>query len=303
MNQDKLAEKVRETEEIIKAYLPAEKGLQKTVAEAVNYSFLAGGKRIRPLMMYETFRMLGGNGNLVKPFMAALEMIHTYSLIHDDLPCMDNDEYRRGQKTTHVVFGEGMAVLAGDTLLNFAFETAADAFSLLDKDDLEGFQRVAKAMQILGKKAGIYGMIGGQVVDVEAEKKELPISGEMLFFIHKNKTAALIEAAFMIGAVLAGASEETVAKLEQCAEHVGIAFQVQDDILDVTGTMEELGKPIGSDEKNHKQTYVTIYGLEKAKEDVELLSEQAAALITACEKENSGAFLKELIMSLIHRTH
>lgn len=303
MNQENLAEKVRETENIIKAYLPEETGLQRTVAEAIHYSFLSGGKRIRPLMMHEVFQMLGGTGRLVEPFMAALEMIHTYSLIHDDLPCMDNDEYRRGRKTTHVVYGEGMAVLAGDTLLNYAFETATGAFSLLEEDDLQGYKRVAQALQILGKKAGIYGMAGGQAVDVEAEKRKLPISGEMLFFIHKNKTAALIEAAFMIGAVLAGASEETVAKLEQCAEHVGIAFQIQDDVLDVTGSVEELGKPIGSDEKNHKQTYVTIWGLEKAKEDVELLSEQAVKLLTECEKDASGTFLKELILSLIHRTH
>ena len=269
----------------------------------MNYSFLAGGKRLRPLLMHETYEMLGGEGNLVEPFMAALEMIHTYSLIHDDLPCMDNDEYRRGRKTTHVVYGEGMAVLAGDGLLNFAYETAAKAFELLDETDLAGFKRVAKALRILGTKAGIYGMVGGQVVDVESEEKELPISAQMLVFIHKNKTAALIEAAMMIGAILAGADEEVVKKMEQCAENIGIAFQIQDDILDITGTMEELGKPIGSDEKNHKQTYITIFGMEKAKKDVEELSTQAVAQIEACEKNTSGTFLKELILSLIHRKH
>ena len=302
-NTNVLEAKVHQTEEILKKFLPQEAGLQKTIIEAMNYSFLAGGKRLRPLLMHETYEMLGGEGNLVEPFMAALEMIHTYSLIHDDLPCMDNDEYRRGRKTTHVVYGEGMAVLAGDGLLNFAYETAAKAFELLNETDLAGFKRVAKALRILGTKAGIYGMVGGQVVDVESEEKELPISAQMLVFIHKNKTAALIEAAMMIGAILAGADEEVVKKMEQCAENIGIAFQIQDDILDITGTMEELGKPIGSDEKNHKQTYITIFGMEKAKKDVEELSTQAVAQIEACEKNTSGTFLKELILSLIHRKH
>lgn len=303
MNTAVLEEKVHQTEEILKKYLPAETGFQKTVTEAMNYSFLAGGKRLRPLLMQETFRMLSGEGRIIEPFMAALEMIHTYSLIHDDLPCMDNDEYRRGRKTTHVVYGEGMAVLAGDGLLNLAYETAAGAFELLAPEDLAGYQRVAKALAILGKKAGIYGMVGGQVVDVESEKKDLPISPELLLFIHENKTAALIEAALMIGAVLAGAKEETVARMETCARLVGVAFQIQDDILDITGTAEELGKPVGSDEKNHKQTYVTIFGMEKAKQDVEAFSARAVEQIEACEQENSGAFLKELILSLIHRTH
>ena len=298
-----LEKKVCGVEDILKEYLPKEEGFQKTIMEAMNYSFLAGGKRLRPLLMQETYRMLGGKDQVIEPFMAALEMIHTYSLIHDDLPCMDNDEYRRGRKTTHVVYGEGMAVLAGDGLLNLAYETAAKAFSLLPEGDLEAYKRVARALDILGCKAGIYGMVGGQVVDVESEKKNQSISREMLLFIHKNKTAALIEAAMMIGAVLAGADEKTIAGMEQCAEDIGIAFQIQDDVLDITGTMEELGKPIGSDEKNHKQTYVSIFGMEKAVKDVQELSARAVEQIEACEYQNSGAFLKELILSLIHRTH
>ncbi len=309
MNTVILEEKVCCVEAILKEYLPKEAGFQKTVMEAMNYSFLSGGKRLRPLLMQETYRMLGGKEKVIEPFMAALEMIHTYSLIHDDLPCMDNDEYRRGRKTTHVVYGEGMAVLAGDGLLNLAYETAAKAFAVLTQEDLEGYKRVARALAILGEKAGIYGMVGGQAVDVESEQREaippsnMAISPEMLLFIHKNKTAALIEAALMIGAVLAGAEEKTIAGMEQCGRNIGIAFQIQDDILDITGTMEELGKPIGSDEKNHKQTYVSIWGIEKAKEDVELLSAQAVKQIEACEDHNSGAFLKELVLSLIHRTH
>ena len=234
--------------------------------------------------------------------MAALEMIHNYSLVHDDLPAMDNDEYRRGRKTTWNVYGEGMAVLAGDALLNKAFETAAEAFSMIGEaaDIAARYAAVAKALQILANKAGIYGMIGGQCADICAE--ELPsdqVTKELLWYIHKNKTAALIEAALMIGAVLAGASDEAVKKLEQAAENIGIAFQIQDDILDVTSTVEVLGKPIGSDEKNQKATYVSFEGIDKAKQDVALFSEEAVAILEECSGEH--AFLRELFLYLIHR--
>lgn len=300
--QKDLPAKVDEIEKIIKEYLPKEDGFQKTVIEAMNYSILSGGKRLRPMLMWETYKMLGGTGDVIKPFMAAIEMIHTYSLIHDDLPCMDNDEYRRGRKTTHVVYGEAMAVLAGDALLNFAFETATKAFGLVDERDATMLSRVAKAIRILGMKAGIYGMVGGQCVDVEAEKEELDISGDMLMYIHKNKTAALIEASMMIGGLLAGADGASVKNLEKCAENVGIAFQIQDDILDVIGTLEELGKPIGSDAKNNKKTYVTIFGMDRAERDVTTLSEEAISNIESVDKNNKGEFLKKLIISLIHRT-
>ncbi len=300
--QKDLPAKVDEIEKIIKEYLPKEDGFQKTVIEAMNYSILSGGKRLRPMLMWETYKMLGGTGDVIKPFMAAIEMIHTYSLIHDDLPCMDNDEYRRGRKTTHVVYGEAMAVLAGDALLNFAFETATKAFGLVDEKDATMLSRVAKAIRILGMKAGIYGMVGGQCVDVEAEKEELDISGDMLMYIHKNKTAALIEASMMIGGLLAGADGAAVKNLEKCAENVGIAFQIQDDILDVIGTLEELGKPIGSDAKNNKKTYVTIFGMDRAERDVTTLSEEAISSIESVDKNNKGEFLKKLILSLIHRT-
>lgn len=207
--------RVEEVEGILKKYLPAEEGYQKTVLEAMNYSVLAGGKRLRPMLMQETFRMFGGEGQLVEPFMAAIEMIHTYSLVHDDLPCMDNDEYRRGRKTTHAVYGEGMAVLAGDALLNFAFETACRSFAMAEEDPVM-LSRCAKAMTILARKAGIYGMIGGQTADTEAE--ELPeekVTQELLLYIHENKTAALIQSSMMIGAALAGASEEQLRRLEE----------------------------------------------------------------------------------------
>ena len=253
-------------EDIIVKFLPAEEGYQKTVMEAMNYSFLAGGKRLRPMLMLETYRLFGGSSKAIEPFMAAIEMIHTYSLIHDDLPAMDNDDYRRGRKTTHVVYGEAMGILAGDALLNFAFETACKGLMLEP-----GNPNVAKAMQLLAQKAGIYGMLGGQVVDVESEG--LPLEREKLDFIYDLKTGALIEASMLIGAVLAGADEEAQNVILQVAGDIGLAFQIQDDILDVTSDMETLGKPIGNDEKNHKTTYVTIRGLEQAQKDVEEISQ------------------------------
>ena len=192
--------------------------------------------------------MFQGTGEVAEPFMAAIEMVHTYSLVHDDLPCMDNDEYRRGKKTTHVVYGEGMAVLAGDGLLNFAFETAVKAFSFAEEK--EEFDRIAKALSVFGQKAGIYGMIGGQTADIEAEDMGDGVTEEQLLFIHEHKTAALIQSAMMIGAILAGASKEEVGRIEKCAYNIGIAFQIQDDILDVTGSLTTLGKQTGRDRKS-----------------------------------------------------
>ena len=280
------------TEEVIREFLPKEEGYQKEIMEAMNYSVLAGGKRLRPLMMYETYRMFGGEGEVIRPFMAAMEMIHTYSLVHDDLPAMDNDEYRRGKLTTHAKYGHAMGILAGDALLNFAFETAASAF-----DYGEDPGRVAKALQILAKKAGVYGMIGGQVVDVQSSGHA--ISKERLDFIYKLKTSALLEAAMMTGAVLAGAEEEEVRTIEQVASDVGVAFQVRDDILDVTGTLESIGKPVHSDDKNEKTTYVTLKGLEQASADVEELSDRALRNLASLPYKNE--FLTELIQSLVYR--
>lgn len=287
-----IAEHTSQVEEIIKKYLPEETGYQKTVMEAMNYSFLAGGKRLRPMLMQETYRLFGGTSDIIEPFMAAIEMIHTYSLIHDDLPAMDNDDYRRGRKTTHVVYGEAMGILAGDALLNFAFETACKGLM----QDV-GNPAVARAVQILAQRAGIYGMLGGQVVDVESEGQ--PLEREKLDFIYDLKTGALIEASMLIGAVLAGASKEEQQVILQVAKDVGLAFQIQDDILDVTSDIETLGKPIGSDEKNHKTTYVTIRGLEQSQKDVEEISERAIEGVASLSEKN--IFLNELIRYLIHR--
>ncbi len=301
MLTEKLNRKAKETEEIIAKYLPEASGYPKTVIEAMHYSLEAGGKRLRPILMQETYRMCGGQGKIVEPFMAALEMIHTYSLVHDDLPAMDNDEYRRGKKTTWVVYGDGMAVLAGDALLNYAFETALTAFDSCAVDGVPvvaRFEAVAKALKLLAAKAGIQGMIGGQTADIEAEKQDR-IEEKQLLFIHENKTAALIQAGMMIGALLAGADVTVVAALEKCAYNIGVAFQIQDDILDVTGTTEELGKAVGSDEKNNKQTYVTLNGLDKAKQEVKRLSDEAIEILKSCPGDSS--FLEELTEYLIYR--
>lgn len=293
--EQKIAARVTHIEEIIRQYLPKEEGFQKTILEAMNYSILAGGKRLRPMMMEETYHMFGGTSRVIEPFMAAIEMIHTYSLVHDDLPAMDNDEYRRGKKTTHAVYGEAMGILAGDALLNYAFETATLAFEIEP-----GNPAVGRALRKLAVKSGIYGMVGGQVVDVESEKKpDEMITREKLNFIYHLKTGALMEAAMSVGAILAGASEGEAAGLEEVAARVGLAFQIQDDILDVTSTLEVLGKPIGSDEKNNKATYVTFEGIEKSKEDVKKLSEEAVEALSSFQKKDE--FLQELFIYLIHR--
>jgi len=286
-------------EDILQGYLPKEEQLQKTIFEAMNYSLLAGGKRIRPILMEEAYQMFSkANGistNGIEAFMAAMEMIHTYSLVHDDLPAMDNDEYRRGKKTTHAVYGETMGILAGDALLNYAFETAAEAFS-----EEEVNTSFLKAYQVLARKAGAYGMIGGQVVDIETEGMPAEkVTIDRLEYIYLLKTAALLESSLMIGAILGGATADEVAIMEQIGRKVGIAFQIQDDVLDVTSSMEVLGKPIGSDEKNHKVTYVTLVGLDKAKEEVAHLSNEALELVEKLPVKSE--FLKETILYLIHR--
>ncbi len=299
MNFDKvLNEKVKEIEEVLKAFLPVEEGWAKTVMQAMNYSVNAGGKRLRPMLMAETYRLFGGMDKTIEPFMAAIEMIHTYSLVHDDLPAMDNDEYRRGRKTTWVVYGDAMAVLAGDGLLNFAFETALKSFEICESDT----KRNARALAILAEKAGIYGMIGGQTADIEAENLGSKVTEEHLLYIHEHKTAALIQAAMMIGAVLAGADAQQTALVERAAYEIGVAFQIQDDILDVTSTLETLGKPVGSDEKNNKTTYVTLKGIEEASREQREMSNHAIERLESLEDKGfRNEFLMELIRSLITR--
>ena len=285
--------RIRSIENILKKYLPRQEGYQKIIMEAMEYSLMAGGKRLRPMLMKESYALFGGEGEVIEPFMAAIEMIHTYSLVHDDLPAMDNDEYRRGRKTTHVVYGEDMGILTGDALLNYAFETACRAFDIAPEET----GRIGQALKILAGKAGIYGMIGGQVVDVKESGHIL--TGEMLDFIYRLKTSALIESSMMIGAVLAGAGAEDTEKMEQIARGIGLAFQIQDDILDVTSTTEVLGKPVHSDEKNEKTTYVTWKGLEGARQEVSRMTEEAVRALRAIQPD--GGFLEELLKSLVYR--
>ena len=287
-----LDSKTKYVEEKVYNFLPKEEGKQKIILEAMNYSVKAGGKRLRPLLMLETAKLFCEKIESIFPFMAAIEMIHTYSLVHDDLPAMDNDEYRRGKKTTHAKYGEDLGILAGDGLLNLAYEVMSDA--IIEEDDST---KAAKAFQIIAKKAGVFGMVGGQTVDIISEGKEIDL--DTIMYIHNLKTAALIEASMMAGALLGGADNEEIGIVEKIAKNIGLAFQIQDDILDITSTTEVLGKPVMSDEKNHKITYVSICGLDKSKENVAKYSEEAMNLLDGLHREN--LFLKQLIIKLINR--
>ena len=291
--KEEYQKRIESIESILEKYLPVQEGYQKIIMEAMEYSLMAGGKRLRPMLMKESFTLFGGEGEIIEPFMAAIEMIHTYSLVHDDLPAMDNDEYRRGRKTTHVVYGEDMGILAGDALLNYAFETACRAFDIAPEQS----SCIGQALKILAGKAGIYGMIGGQVVDVKESGHIL--TGDMLDFIYRLKTSALIESSMMIGAVLAGADTGDTEKMEKIARRIGLAFQIQDDILDVTSTTEVLGKPVHSDEKNEKTTYVTWKGLEESKEEVLRMTEEAVRELRTMRAD--GGCLEELLKSLVYR--
>ncbi len=280
-------------DDVLEEALPKVEGLQKTVLEAMRYAVVGGGKRIRPILMLETYRMFGGGEEgeeALRPFLAAMEFLHTYSLVHDDLPSMDDDDLRRGRATTHVAYGEAMALLAGDALLNYAFEMVARGLGGM-KDAARG----VRAYGTFAAKAGAYGMIGGQVVDVQAADASL----EALQYIYKNKTCALLEASMMMGAILAGAGDEDVAAIERVAENVGMAFQIKDDVLDVTGTEEMLGKPIGSDGKNQKVTYVTLKGLAEAEKAVREYTEKAVAGLADLPYDNP--FLRDLVEWLIGR--
>ncbi len=298
--QEVLKEKTAQITDRIRMLLPKEEGRQRILFEAMNYSVLAGGKRVRPMLMQETYRCLGGarerEEDILVPFMGAIEMIHSYSLVHDDLPAMDNDMYRRGKLTTHAAYGHAMGILAGDGLLNFAFETALAANGQGNEGKL-----LQKALRVLAGKSGARGMVGGQTVDVIGTGKSF--SEEELLFIYKLKTGALLEASMMVGAILAGADDETVCAMEEVAADVGLAFQIQDDVLDVTSTVEELGKAVFSDEKNKKTTYVSLFGIEAAKKMVEKLTDRALAKLGLYVGENEdGEFLKALLLSLVKRT-
>lgn len=270
-------------DEYIKSVLPKEKLPQEEIVKAMDYSLSSGGKRIRPVIAIFAAKSLGAGSESVMPYAAAIELIHTYSLIHDDLPCMDNDDLRRGRPTNHKVFGEATAVLAGDALLNFAFETALMA-------DTEPEKKIA-LLKIIARSAGLYGMIGGQILDMEGEKRKL--AADEIRLVQNLKTGALIKAAAAIGAVTAGERKEF---FDVYAENLGLAFQLKDDILDVTATTEELGKPVLSDEKNEKSTFVSLYGVDGTKRLLEETTEKAIASLP-----EGAELLKELALYLLER--
>lgn len=269
----------------LQKYMQVEENPQKKIYEAEEYSLMAGGKRLRPVIMMMTAKMCGIEPEKVLPFAAAIEMIHTYSLIHDDLPAMDNDDLRRGKPTNHKVFGEAMAILAGDALLTKAFETVASC------EDIDS-KLVIRAISVLSVSAGDNGMIGGQVVDIESRNED----EELLKYLHSLKTGALIKASGVIGAILAGATGEEIAAVESFCGNLGLAFQIQDDILDVVGTEAELGKPIGSDAENEKSTYVTLFGVEKAEKMAEEYTNKAIESLSIFEDSSELCDLAKKLM-------
>lgn len=291
-----LEEKQDEVMLKIKAYLPPLGGSQQLIMNAMNYSVLAGGKRLRPIIMQETYRVFGGEADVIDPFIAAIEMVHTYSLVHDDLPAMDNDMLRRGKPTTHAKFGEAMGILAGDGLLNMAFETAAMAFSMVETEDMP---LVSEALSTMFMKSGIYGMIGGQVIDVESDREDSPLDEDELLEMYELKTSALLEASFMVGGILAGANDNEIELLEEIGKNLGLAFQIRDDILDIVGDEAVLGKPIGSDERGGKLTYAARVGLEAAEAKVREYSDAALAALKSLDRDT--LFLEGLTKLLVSR--
>ncbi len=301
MDRKVLQDHVDEINDLLIDYLPMPDSHNEELADAMRYAVMGGGKRLRPMLLLETFRMFANHRQepeILYAFMAAIECIHTYSLIHDDLPAMDNDEYRRGQLTVHAKYGEAAAILAGDALLNLAYEIIFRAIE--ESEDPEDYMSGISAARVLASKAGMYGMVGGQYLDVYSDKHpEFCVDSECLDYIYRNKTSALIEASMMMGAILAGASDLQIDVVEKMARYIGIAFQVRDDILDVTGNQELLGKPVGSDEKNEKQTYVRLYGIDQAHAAVKTFSEKALEIFDSLRFRNP--FLRELIITLIER--
>lgn len=291
--KNEMQTRIQEVETALRTYIPKQEEFPPVIFEAMGYSLFAGGKRLRPIMVLAACEAVGGNKKDAMPFACALEMIHTYSLIHDDLPAMDNDDYRRGRLTSHKVYGEDMAILAGDGLLHHAMQVMAQACYENPSPKTTG------AMLAIANGAGIYGMLTGQVVDVYFEGK--PLDQQTLDFIHLHKTAAMIRGALEAGARVGGASEDIVEKFGLAGEKIGVAFQILDDILDVTSTMEELGKPIHSDEKNEKTTYVTLYGIEKSREIAAKLSQEAVEIWESMG--DSCGFLCALTKDLLQRTY
>ncbi|HIV17379.1 MAG TPA: polyprenyl synthetase family protein [Candidatus Alectryocaccobium stercorigallinarum] len=279
----------------IEKYLPKTGTHPGELVNAMRYSVLAGGKRVRPVLMAECWRLFGGKGGEIEPFQAAMEFIHTSSLIHDDLPAIDNDDLRRGKKTTHAMYGEAVGILAGDALLNYSYEVLTEGVS-----KASDIKAALKAARIIAVKSGYMGMLGGQDVDVENEKTGIKgDKSDILNFIYEKKTSALIEASMMAGAALAGAGENELAVLEEAGRKTGLAFQIYDDILDVTSTQEKLGKPVFSDVKNEKETYVSLFGIEEARAKVDKYTKEAVEL--AGSLSGDTGFLRDMLSYLALR--
>lgn len=279
---------IRLVEGRLKSYLPTVLHGQNDVVKAMKYSLNGGGKRLRPVLTLEFCKCCGGNRHDAIDFACAVEYIHTYSLIHDDLPCIDDDDMRRGKESCHIAFGEDTALLAGDALLTHAFQILADS-------DMDAEKRI-KAVGLLAQNSGVSGMIGGQVLDLLWENREPSV--KELLTIHKMKTGALISCAAILGCIAADASEEQIVAASSFAYHLGIAFQIQDDILDVMGDASVTGKPSGSDADNNKKTYVSVAGLDKAKDDVQKLTDRAIESLSSFENTE---FVIELATRLINR--
>ena len=292
---EKLKKRAEEAENIIAKYIPKPDGHNNHLLDAMSYSLLAGGKRLRPILMKSFFNLFCGKSDAVMPFMAAMEMLHTYSLVHDDLPAIDNDDYRRGLETTHKKYGEAVAVLAGDGLLHSAHEVVLEAFGMTEDT------KVIDALKIFSRKTGINGMLGGQSVDVFSTGSV--VSDDTMAYIYEKKTGALIEGSMMVGAALAGASHEDIDKVERIGACVGMAFQIEDDILDLYGDAAVLGKPINSDTKNNKKTYLSVHGLEKSRADIIKLTEEAVTLLNCLgNNDEERDFIKDLFDYMVIRS-
>lgn len=292
--KEELKNRVVNIEDLLNEYMPKVEGYQNNIFDSMNYSLKAGGKRLRPILTLEACKLVGGNEKDAYPFAVAIEMIHTYSLIHDDLPALDNDDLRRGRKTNHKVYGEAMAILAGDGLLNYAYEIMLR--ESLSKGEPEKY---LKAINEIAKASGIYGMIGGQVVDIESEGKSIDM--EKLDFIHMNKTAAIIIGCMRAGAIIGGASEEELENVTKYAKNIGLSFQIVDDILDIVGDEAKLGKKVGSDIDNEKSTYPLLIGLEKSKETANKLIAEAKMSIDYINKDSE--FLNNLADYIVDREY
>ena len=292
-------EKIKKIDSIIESFFYAEDGLNKKVITASNEAIKNGGKRLRPLIMFEIYRAVAGEEyreEIIAPFLAAIEMIHTFSLIHDDLPAMDNDRLRRGKPTTWVSYGEDMAILAGDMLSVQAFEIISK--KMQETDDFNILKRMSRAMYTLARATGAFGMIGGQCVDVEYSGKKM--TEEVMKYTYALKTGALLAASFVVGGILAGASETEVGLLKKAGSYVGEAFQIRDDYLDIVADEKELGKPTHSDEKNLKITYVNIVGTDESRRRIVSLSENAKKCLSEVRGDMSSVV--EIIDMMVNRT-